>query len=474
MFKNTSFYSYLLRLIGSKETKEFFETVKDEFPKTIRINILKTDKEFVKERLIKKGFILKENPLWENSFEVIYEPYEIGKTIEHYAGLFYVQEKSSLLPVKILEPKPDEVILDIASAPGSKATQIGEKMQNKGVLVCNDIHLPRVKALTHNLDRIGLINTAVTMIDGARFGELYYEKFDKVLVDAPCSSMGTVHKSKEVLSWWNEREINWFKMIQKKLLVSGLKALKPGGILVYSTCTLTVEENEELVDEIIKNFPVELLKIESLNINEERGVTEYMDKKFSKELEKAIRIWPHKSNMEGFFIVKMKKVESIKRNRKFYLNREYRKILKKSNSEIIKFLNYLRDYFGIDKKIFDDKIFKISKGIWLLSKEMQDFGIPHSFREGLRMARFYKNEYKLTTNASQVLFPYIKKNIYEIKNEEDALKVLKGLDIKADMNESDGFKVLVYDGICLGMGVKRGEKLKSQIPKSRRFEEIIL
>ena len=474
MFKNTSFYSYLLRLIGSKETKEFFEAVKDEFPKTIRINILKVDREFVKERLIKKGFILKENPLWENSFEVVYEPYEIGKTIEHYAGLFYVQEKSSLLPVKILAPKPGEKILDIASAPGSKATQIGEVMRNTGVLVCNDIHLPRVKALTHNLDRIGLINTAVTMIDGARFGELYYEKFDRVLVDAPCSSMGTVHKSKEVLSWWNEREINWFKMIQKKLLISGLKALKPGGILVYSTCTLTVEENEELVDDLIKNFPIEIMEIEGLNIGEDRGITEYMDRKFSKELEKAIRIWPHKSKMEGFFIVKIRKIGNIKRRKEFYLNREYRKILKKSDSEVIKFLNYLRDYFGIEKEVFEDRIFKISKGIWLLSKEMENFEIPHSFREGLRIARFYKHEYKLTTNAAQILFPYIKRNIYEIKNEEDARKVLKGLDIKADINEKDGFKVLVYDGICLGMGVKRGEKLKSQIPKSRRFEEIIL
>jgi len=474
LFKNTSFYSYLIRLIGSKETKEFFEAVKEEFPKIIRINPLKTNKEFVKQRLTKGGFILKENPLWENSFEVIYEPYEIGKTLEHYAGLFYVQEKSSLLPVKILDPKPGEIVLDIASAPGSKATQMGEVMESKGILVCNDIHLPRVKALTHNLDRIGLINTAVTMLDGAIFGELYYEKFDRVLVDAPCSSMGTVHKAKEVLSWWNEREINWFKMIQKKLVISGLKALKIGGILVYSTCTLTVEENEELIDEIINDYPVELLEIENLNINEERGITEYMGKKFSKEIEKAIRIWPHKSNMEGFFIVKMKKTGSIKRKREVYLKKEYRKILKRDGSEIIRFLNYLKNYFGIDERIFDDKIFKISKGIWLLSKEMQDFDIPHSFREGLRIARFYKNEYKLTTNASQILFPHVKKNIYEIKNREDALKILKGGDIKVDIGEKDGFKILLYDGICLGMGVKRKGRLKSQIPKSRRFEEIIL
>ncbi|MEO0254564.1 MAG: NOL1/NOP2/sun family putative RNA methylase [candidate division WOR-3 bacterium] len=474
MFENTSFYSYLVKLIGSKETKEFFESVKDEFPKTLRVNILKTDKNFLKERLIKKGFILKENPLYENSFEVIYEPYEIGKTLEHYAGLFYIQEKSSLLPVKILKPEKGQFILDIASAPGSKATQIGEIMENKGVLVCNDIHLPRIKALTHNIDRIGLINTAITMMDGVQFGKFYFESFDKILVDAPCSSMGTLHKAKEVLSWWNEREVNFYKIIQKKLLVSAIKALKVGGEIVYSTCTLTVEENEELIDEILKSYPVEVMKIDKLNINEERGITEYRDKKFSKEIEKAIRIWPHKSKMEGFFIVKMKKIDKLKKEKDYVLKKEYRKLLKRDNSEVRRFLKFLKEYFGIDESYFDDKIFKLKNDIWLLSEDFEKFEIPHSFREGMRIARLHNNEYKLTTNFVQLVFPFIKKNIYEIKNSEDAIKILKGFDIEISDKERDGFKVLVYDGICLGIGIKRENKIKSQIPKSRRFEEIVL
>ncbi len=474
MYKNTSFYSYLLKILGTKETKEFFEATREEFPKVIRINPLKTNKDSIKQRLTKKGFILKDNPIWGNSFEVIYEPYEIGKTIEHYAGLFYIQEKSSLLPVKILNPKPGEKILDIASAPGSKATQIGEMMNNKGILVCNDIHLPRIKALTHNIDRIGLIITAITMIDGAKFGNIYFEKFDKVLVDAPCSNMGTIHKSKEVLSWWNEREINWFKMIQKRLLISGIKALKEGGTLVYSTCTLTVEENEELIDEIMKSYPVEIVEIEPLGVKEEKGLTEYQEKKFSKEIEKTIRIWPHKSLMEGFFIVKMRKIEKMKKNKEYYLKKEYRKILKTCDGVIKNLLNYLEKYYGIEKDIFDDKIFKISKGIWMLSQDMENFPIPHSFREGLRIARIRKEEFKLTTNAAQILFPYIKRNIYEIKNEEQAQIILKGGEIEIKENSGEGFKVISFDGICLGMGVVRGNKLKSQIPKSRRFEEIII
>ncbi len=463
-----------MKLIGSKETKEFFESVRDEFPKTLRVNILKTDKNFLKERLIKKGFILKENPVYENSFEVIYEPYEIGKMLEHYAGLFYIQEKSSLLVSKILNPKRGEIVLDIASAPGSKGTHMSEMMENKGVLVLNDIHLPRIKALTHNVDRIGLINTAITMMDGVKFGKFYFEKFDKILVDAPCSSMGTVHKAKEVLSWWNEREVNFYKSIQKKLLVSGIKALKEGGEIVYSTCTLTVEENEELIDEILKNYPVEVMKIDELNINEERGITEYMGKRFSKEIEKAIRIWPHKSKMEGFFIVKLKKIDKLKKEKGYVVKKEYRKLLKKADSEIKRFLKFLYEYFGVEEFFFDDKVFKLKGDIWVLTEDFEKFEVPHSFREGMRVARLRGNEYKLTTNFVQLIFPFIKKNIYEIKNPDDALKILKGFDIDCFENVEDGFKVLLYDNICLGIGVKRGNKIKSQIPKSRRFEEIVV
>ncbi|MEN3044466.1 MAG: NOL1/NOP2/sun family putative RNA methylase [Candidatus Hydrothermales bacterium] len=474
MFKNTSFYSYLVNLIGTKETKDFFESVREEFPKVLRVNQIKTDKNFIKERLKGKGFLLKENPVYENSFEVLYEPFELGKTLEHYAGLFYIQEKSSLLPAKILNPLENQLVLDIASAPGSKATQMGEMMKNKGVIVANDIHLPRIKALTHNIDRIGLINTAVTMIDGVKFGDYYFEIFDKVLVDAPCSSMGTVHKSKEVLSWWNEREVNYFKNIQKKLLISAVKSLKVGGELVYSTCTLTVEENEELIDEILKKFPLEVLRIDDLGIGEGRGFVYYKGKKFSKEIEKAVRIWPHRSFMEGFFIVKLKKVDRLKGEKKSFLKREYRKILKKKDYEISKFLKFLESYFGIDTSYFDDKIFKFSNDIWLLSEDFERFEVPHSFREGMRIARLHKDEYKLTTNSAQILFPLIRKNVYEIKNSSDALKVLKGSEIYLNKNEEDGYKILVYDSICLGVGVKRGSKLKSQIPKSRRFEEVVL
>ncbi|MEN3046787.1 MAG: NOL1/NOP2/sun family putative RNA methylase [Candidatus Hydrothermales bacterium] len=474
MYKNTSFYSYLVNLIGTKETRDFFESVSEEFPKVLRVNQLKTNVDFIRERLTKKGFLLKDNPLYKDSLEVMYEPYELGKTLEHYAGLFYIQEKSSLLPAKILNPTKNQLVLDIASAPGSKTTQMGEMMENKGVIVANDIHLPRIKALTHNIDRIGLINTAVTMLDGAKFGDYYFEVFDKVLVDAPCSSMGTVHKSKEVLSWWNEREVNYFKSIQRKLLISAIKSLKVGGELVYSTCTLTVEENEELIDEILKKFPIEVLEIEDLGINESRGIVEYKGKKFSKEIEKAVRIWPHKSFMEGFFIIKLRKIERMKEENKSFFKREYRKILKKKDSEIFKLLKFLESYFGVDTSYFDDKIFKFSKDIWLLSEDFERFEIPHSFREGIRIVRLHKEKYKLTTSFAQILFPLIKRNIYEIKNPSDALKVLKGFEIYLDNGEEDGYKILVYDGICLGVGVKIGNKLKSQIPKSRRFEEIVV
>jgi 16S rRNA (cytosine1407-C5)-methyltransferase len=312
------------------------------------------------------------------------------------------------------------------------------------------------------------------MLDGSRFGNLYYEKFDKVLVDAPCSSIGALHKVKEVLSWWNDREVNWFVNIQRRLLISAIKAVKPGGIIVYSTCTLTVEENELLINDIVEKYPIEVQKIEPLNINEEPGISEYHDKKLSPDIEKTIRIWPHKSFMEGFFIAKLLKTDKIKEQKpRHKKQKEYRKLLSINDGEIRKIVGFLEKEFGIEKDFFKDKLFKISKGVWLCSKEMEKFPVQESFREGLRLVRIHKQGIKLTTNAAQLVFPYIKRGVLNIDSEEKVLKILKGEEV--EINErGEGTRVIVYDGICLGMGVLRNKKLKSQIPMSRRFKEIIV
>lgn len=148
--------------------------------------------------------------------------------------------------MEVLKPTKEDTVLDIAAAPGSKTTQMAQHMENYGVIVANDVSVKRLKALTNNLERLGVLNVCVTQLDGRRFGKLMPEAFDKILVDAPCSAEGTIRKSYKAIYNWQPWGYKKLVETQKMLLVSAYKALKPGGVLVYSTCTFAPEENEGL------------------------------------------------------------------------------------------------------------------------------------------------------------------------------------------------------------------------------------
>lgn len=287
------------------EFNDFLESLNTPYPLGIRINTLKGKKEKIIERI--KRFDPEPLPWYEYGF-IIKKDIKIGNTIEHFAGLIYVQNVSSMVPVYILAPKPGEKILDIAAAPGSKTTQIAQHMENKGLLVANDINLKRIKALTGNLDRTGVINVVVTQKDGRAFGRILPEFFDRVLVDAPCSAEGTIATSFKVTEIWSESSIKRLSKLQTQLLISGFRALKKGGVLVYSTCTFAPEENEEVITNLLKIHPeasVEKIEIPGLKI--ERGIIEWKGKKYNPEVEKLIRIYPHKVKGEGFCIAKIRK-----------------------------------------------------------------------------------------------------------------------------------------------------------------------
>lgn len=229
----------------------------------IRVNTLKASIEEVYSRLTKKGFILSRIEFLDFVFRVEYYPSEIGNTLEHYLGYIYVQELSSMLPVIVLEPKEEEFILDLCASPGSKTTLISQFMNNRGIIVANDVSIDRTSALSFNVDRMGCINVIITQFKGELFYKYYENYFDRVLVDAPCSAIGTIHKNKEIIKWWSYKKVKEFSRLQKSLIESGFRCLKKGGVLVYSTCTITKEENEEVIDYLVKKY--DNLKIEKIS-----------------------------------------------------------------------------------------------------------------------------------------------------------------------------------------------------------------
>ncbi|MCD6403953.1 MAG: RsmB/NOP family class I SAM-dependent RNA methyltransferase [Nanoarchaeota archaeon] len=289
-----------------KDLDAFLEISKEPLRDSIRVNTLKAKKEELKERLGEKGWKLEEIPWYKYGFFVETEEV-MGNSLEHVLGYFYVQEAVSMLPPIVLNPKPGEIVLDMCAAPGSKSTQIAMHMKNEGVLVTNDVRLDRIIALKANLQRCGVMNVVVTRMDGARFSR-FSNQFDRVLVDAPCSATGAIRKSWKVLKMWNPRMVRKLSYLQKRLVLAGFDALKPNGILVYSTCTLEPEENEGVIDFLLRKREVKIEPIRLRNIKTRKGIEEFEGREYSKEVRKCVRIYPQDNDTEGFFIAKVRKL----------------------------------------------------------------------------------------------------------------------------------------------------------------------
>jgi len=234
-------------------------------------------------------------------------------------GYYYVQEISSMLPIIALNPQPGEMLLDLCASPGSKTTQAAAMMQNSGTIIANDNDMGRIAILASNLEKSSVMNTLVTRHDGVQLCLKFKKrklKFDKILVDAPCSGEGTLRKSPKTYLMWNLKMIEKLSRIQKKLASSALELLKVGGEMIYSTCTLTPEEDESVVNYLAKNFNVEIQEIK-LPLKSRCGVCDWEGEQFSPEVKKACRIYPQDNNTDGFFLCKIKKLGERNENSDF-------------------------------------------------------------------------------------------------------------------------------------------------------------
>jgi len=239
-------------------------------------------------------------------------PGELGRSLEHQLGYYYVQEIASMLPILALDPKPNETFLDLCSSPGSKTTQAAAKMQNTGTIIANEVSFGRIQILASNLQRCGVSNAIITKKDGISLCQNFKKeniKFDKILVDAPCSGEGTIRSSSKTLIIWNIKMIKSLSKLQKALLSSAIEILKTNGEIVYSTCTHAPEENEEVIDFVLKKFDnIKIVKAE-LPIKTRKGIINWDNKKYSENVKLSNRIYPQDNNTEGFFIAKFKKIK---------------------------------------------------------------------------------------------------------------------------------------------------------------------
>lgn len=217
-----------------------------------------------------------------------------------------LQSASSFLPVLALDPQVGERVLDLASAPGGKTTYIAQVMKNTGCIFANDLKEERLKALKFNLYRLGITNTVVTCRDGRKYPLIFPGSFDRVLLDAPCTGLGIISKDYSIKA--NRVLIDIYKNshIQKQLILAAIDCARVGGTIVYSTCSVSPLENEEVVNYAFKKRHVKIVDT-GVDVGEE-GLIKFVEKRYHVDLRKTRRIYPHVHNMDGFYVAKLVKV----------------------------------------------------------------------------------------------------------------------------------------------------------------------
>ncbi|CAO3598729.1 unnamed protein product [Absidia cylindrospora] len=303
----------LFNLFPVSEAIEFFESNEVPRPVTIRANTLRTRRRDLAQALINRGVNLDPIGKWSKvGLQIFDSNVPIGATPEYLAGHYMLQAASSFLPVMALAPQPNERVLDMASAPGGKTTYIAALQKNTGMVFANDASKDRLKSLVANIHRMGVKNAVVCNYDGREFPKVL-GGFDRVLLDAPCSGTGVISKDQSVKLNKTEHDFIDIPRLQKELILSAIDSVdaksKTGGFIVYSTCSVTVEENESVVDYALRKRPNVKLVSTTLDFGRE-GFVSYRGKNFHPTLKMTRRFYPHVHNMDGFYVAKFKKMSN--------------------------------------------------------------------------------------------------------------------------------------------------------------------
>lgn len=290
------------RLLG-EDYERFVSEMQYYLPKAIRMNPLKMDPDVTRKRL-EQYFTLMPIPWCKDAYWVQGERRDVGNTVEHQLGYFYIQEAASMLPPVVLDPQPGETVLDMAASPGSKTTQMAAMMRNTGIIVANDMGM-RLRPLGINVQKCGCTNVMLTNMDGRSFKEY---QFDRILADVPCSATGTIQRSLKAASMWNEGFLRKLQTLQFQLAKTAYAALRPGGRMVYSTCTMEPLENEGVVSRLVIELGARVLPID-LPIEREQPILSFGELQFDPSVQHALRIHPYTNHTEGFFVCLLERPE---------------------------------------------------------------------------------------------------------------------------------------------------------------------
>lgn len=440
------FKERMLKLLGEEEFKAYEKSFQDERMYGLRVN---TDKISLEEFETICPFEIRKIPWIRNGYFYDGTKVSPAKHPYYHAGLYYLQEPSAMTPANLLSVEPGDAVLDLCAAPGGKATELGVKLQGRGVLLANDISNSRAKGLLKNLELFGIPNMIVTNETPDRLLQCFEGFFDKILIDAPCSGEGMFRKDPAIMKSWVKKGPEEFAAIQREIVTTAVQMLKPGGVLLYSTCTFAPEENEGTILHLLKENPD--LEVQKADWYEgfSKGRPQWLSEDcegYEEQLENCIRIFPHKMNGEGHFIALLHK----KGNRISHsdITRQKRRYFE--NEDFDEFLSILDMEW--DKNCFEayqDRVYYMPLGSDRPKK-------LHLLRNGLLMGECRKNRFE----PSQALAMSLKaeqcrQTISLDKEDVRVIKYLKGETIEVDdivRENASGWHLVCVDGYPLGWG----------------------
>ena len=377
----------------------------------------------------------------------------IGKSAEHHAGMFYVQDPGAMATVKALEIQRGWRVLDACSAPGGKASQLASAIGDEGFLLANEYVPKRAKIIVSNFERLGIKNAVVTSLDTAKIREMFSSYFDLVLCDAPCSGEGMFRKYDEALTEWSEDNVKLCAARQSEILSNLSGAVKPGGYLLYSTCTYSREENEGVVSEFLSSHPqFTLCEVDS---KLKAATADGLD-----GMKEARRFYPHLTKGEGQFIALMKKDEN---------SDDLPTILYKE-----KIISPTKDELAVVKKFINDNIVGEISGRFIQWGEFIAL-IPHDlplptysvFMPGVMLGEVKKSNFFPHHQFFSAYGDKFKNRENLTKDDPRTEKYLRGEEIDAKTAEN-GWCAVTYEGVALGGGKCSGGKIKNHYPKGLR------
>lgn len=428
------FKKHLEKYLSKDEIEKLMEAVANAPIRALLLNLYKMR---VCDLLAEYPF-LKPHPIVKNGYLFNPKEHELGKSIHHFQGCFYIQEPSAMVPAYLLNAEHTDYVLDLCAAPGGKTVQTSLLMQNLGVLVANDISRSRINAVLENVERMGLANVVITNNDFSKLKHFYKDYFTKIILDAPCSGSGMFRKDNKMIEDWSYNKVLKFAEEQKKLILYAYEMLAPGGTMCYSTCSFSFEENEEVIEYLLENTDAELVEIKKNNLF-------YVDK----QKPYGIHLFPHIFNGDGQYVCLIKKPGEL--------------TLKKIKREDNPVMNNLRKYIPVESyqlrsiKRFGDYLFALP----LDFKYSNDMNI---IRYGLKIGEI--------KNVSTIIYDhhfshYLQNFPLEVElDEENLKKYMKGetLNIEKDKN----FVLVKYQNIPLGFAKSDGRILKNHLPKGLR------